>query len=133
MVADMVNRFSPVALTCGPLVVLTGVITALMHLHPFASLWSTAYGYALLIKLCVVAAVFGLGAWNWRRQRRRLGSEEAAGLIRRSSVMELTVATLVLMVTAVLVSLPAPRPPQGPGQAPGVDAAPVNNVAPSPR
>jgi putative copper export protein len=124
MVADMVNGFSPLALTCGPLVVVTGVITALMHLHPFASLWSTAYGYALLIKLCLVAIVFALGAWNWRRQRRRLGGEEAAGLILRSSVMELTVATLVLVVTAVLVSLPAPRPPQGSGQAPGVLDAP---------
>jgi len=124
IVADMVNGFSPLALSCGPLVVLTGVITALMHLHPFASLWSTAYGYALLIKLCLVAVVFTLGAWNWRRQRPQLGSEKAAGLIRRSSVMELTVATLVLVVTAVLVSLPAPRPPQAPGRAPGVaDAA----------
>jgi putative copper export protein len=123
IVADMVNGFSPLALTCGPLLVLTGVTTALMHLHPFASLWSTAYGYALLTKLCLVAVVFGLGAWNWRRQRPRLGSEETAGLIRRSSVMELSVATLVLVVTAVLVSLPSPRPPQGAGQAAGVAGA----------
>jgi putative copper export protein len=118
IVADMVNGFSPLALTCGPLLVLTGATTALMHLKPFSSLWSTPYGYALLLKLCLVAVVFSLGAWNWRRQRPRLGSEESAGLIRRSSVMELSVAMLVLVVTAVLVSLPAPRPPQGPGRAP---------------
>ena len=117
-VADMVNGFSPLALTCGPLLVLTGVITGLMHLHPFSSLWSTPYGYALLIKLCIVAVVFALGAWNWRRQRPRLGSEEAAGLIRRSAVWELTAATVVLIVTSILVSLPAPRPPQPPGGAP---------------
>jgi putative copper export protein len=117
IVADMVNGFSPLALVCGPLLVLTGLITALMHLHPLSSLWSTAYGYALLIKLSFVAAVFALGAWNWRRQRPRLGSEEAAGLIRRSSVMELAMATLVLIVTAVLVSLPAPRPPEPQGAA----------------
>lgn len=36
---------------------------------------------SLLIKLCLVAFVFSLGAWNWRRQRPRLGSEHAAGLI----------------------------------------------------
>jgi putative copper export protein len=118
IVAEMVNGFSPLALTCGPLLVLTGATTALMHLKPFSSLWSTPYGYALLLKLCLVALVFSLGAWNWRRQRPRLGSEGAAELIRRSSVMELSVATLVLVVTAVLVSLPAPRPPEGPGRAP---------------
>jgi putative copper export protein len=123
VVADMVNGFSPLALTCGPLLVLTGVTTALLHLRPFSSLWSTPYGYALLVKLCLVAIVFTLGAWNWRRQRPRLGSEEAAGLIRRSSMVELTMATLVLMVTAVLVSLPAPRPPAGPGRAPAPAAA----------
>lgn len=85
------------------------MITAPRHLKPFASLWTTPYGYALLIKLCLVAATFGLGAWNWRRQRPRLGSDEAAGRILRSSLMELTMALLVLTVTAVLVSLPSPK------------------------
>jgi putative copper export protein len=114
IVADLVNGFSPLALTCGPLLVITGVTTALLHLHPFSSLWTTPYGYTLLLKLCLVAVVFTLGAWNWRRQRPRLGTEEAGGLIRRSSVWELSAATLVLIVTAVLVSLPAPRRPQPP-------------------
>ena len=113
--ADMVNGFSPLALTCGPLLVLSGLTTAWLHLNPLSSLWTTPYGYALLTKLCLVALVFGLGAWNWRRQRPRLGSEEAAHLIRRSATMELAVATLVLVVTAILVSLPSPKPPRPPG------------------
>jgi copper resistance protein D len=113
--ADMVNGFSPLALTCGPLLVLTGVITAVLHLKPFSSLWTTPYGYALLAKLCLVVLVFGLGAWNWRRQRPQLGSEEAATRIRRSSLIELSVATAVLIVTSVLVSLPSPRAPRPSG------------------
>jgi len=117
-VAEMVNGFSPLALTCGPLLVLTGVVTGLRHLKPFAALWSTPYGYALLVKLCLVAVVFGLGAWNWRRQRPRLGSDAAAGGILRSSLLELSVALLVLVATSVLVSLPAPRPPGPPPGAP---------------
>jgi putative copper export protein len=108
IVADMVNGFSPLALTCGPLLVITGVTTALLHLHPLSSLYSTPYGYALLVKLCFVALVFALGAWNWRRQRPRLGSEAAAGFIRRSSILELIVATAVLIATSILVSLPSP-------------------------
>lgn len=115
LAADMVNGFSPLALICGPLLVLSGLTTAWMHLNPLSSLWTTPYGYALLTKLCLVVLVFGLGAWNWRRQRPRLGSEEAAGLIRRSATMELAAATLVLIVTAILVSLPSPRPPRPPG------------------
>ncbi|HXT15986.1 MAG TPA: CopD family protein [Gemmatimonadaceae bacterium] len=107
--ADMVNGFSPLALTMGGVVVVFGLITAWRHLHVLSNLWSTPYGYALIVKLAFVATVFGLGAWNWRRQRPTLGTEPAAKSIRRSSMTELTVATIVLVVTAILVSLPSPK------------------------
>ena len=71
----------------GPLLIATGMITALRHLKPFASLWTTPYGYALMVKLCLVAVTFALGAWNCAAQRPRLGSEEAAGRILRSSLL----------------------------------------------
>lgn len=109
--ADLVNGFSPLALTMGAVVVLFGVITAWRHLHVLSNLWSTPYGITLIVKLAFVATVFALGAWNWRRQRPMLGSEPAAMAIRRSATAELTVAGVVLVITALLVSLPAPRPP----------------------
>ena len=127
-VADMVNRFSPLALVSGMAVVLFGVIIAWQHLNPLSSLWTTTYGYALLAKLAVVAVVFALGAWNWRRQRPRLGSEETAATIRTSSSAELTVALLVLVISAVLVSLPSPRAPRPGGATPGA----AGNGAPPP-
>jgi putative copper export protein len=107
--ADMVNGFSPLALTMGGVVVVFGVITAWRHLHVLSNLWSTPYGMALIGKLCFVAAVFALGAWNWRRERPMLGSEPAAAAIRRSGTAELSVALIVLIITAVLVSLPSPK------------------------
>jgi putative copper export protein len=107
--ADMVNGFSPVALTMGGVVVLFGLITAWRHLHRLSNLWSTPYGDALIVKLVFVALVFALGAWNWRRQRPTLGTESAAGSIRRSAVLELAVAGIVLVVTAIIVSLPSPK------------------------
>lgn len=107
--ADMVNGFSPLALTMGATVVLFGLITAWRHLHHLSALWTTPYGYTLIVKLVFVAFVFGLGAWNWRRQRPILGTEPAAAAIRRSSTAELTFAVIVLIVTSVLVSLPSPR------------------------
>jgi putative copper export protein len=105
----MVNTFSPLALTMGCVVVIFGVITAWRHLHVLSNLWSTPYGYALIVKLILVAGVFTLGAWNWRRQRPTLGTDDASVSIRRSSIVELTVATLVLAATAVVVSLPSPK------------------------
>ena len=116
--ADMVNGFSPLALTCGMLVVLSGSITAWTHLNPLSSLFTTPYGYALIAKLCLAGAVFTLGAWNWRRVRPTLGSEDAAHAVRRSSRAELSLAALVLVATAILVSLPSPRAPAAPPRAP---------------
>ena len=107
--ADMVNGFSPLALSMGGVVVLFGVITAWRHLHRLDALWTTPYGYALIVKLIFVAMVFGLGAWNWRRQRPSLGSEPAASSIRRSATAELAVAAVVLLVTSIVVSLPSPK------------------------
>lgn len=118
--ADLVNGFSPLALTMGAVVVLFGVITAWRHLHVLSNLWTTPYGITLIVKLVFVAAVFALGAWNWRRQRPMLGSEPAAAAIRRSARAELTVAGVVLVITSLLVSLPAPRPP---GAAPRAGAS----------
>jgi len=127
--ADLVNGFSPLALTCGAFVVLSGLITAYRHLNPLSSLFTTPYGWALLVKLALVAAVFSLGAWNWRRQRPSLGGEGAAISIRRSSAKELAVAALVLAVTAILVSLPSPRAPK-PGGAAGAGGPPAAGGAP---
>jgi copper transport protein len=109
LAARMVNAFSPLALVSGAVLVLFGVITAWRHLKYLSALWTTPYGYALLVKLCLVAVVFTLGAWNWRRQRPQLGSESAAIALRRSARTELVAAGLVLIVTAVLVSLPTPK------------------------
>ena len=129
--ADMVNGFSPLALTMGGIVVLFGLITAWRHLHVISNLWSTPYGITLIVKLCFVAGVFALGAWNWRRQRPTLGTEGAAASIRHSSIRELTLACIVLIITSVLVSLPAPRrpgaapPKRGTVGAPGLAAVPA--------
>jgi len=109
LVADLVNSFSPLALVASAIVAATGVTTAWLHLKRISSLWTTSYGMALDVKLIFVLIVVVLGAWNWRRVRPSLGSEGSEHTIRRSARMELTFAAVVLIVTAVLVSLPSPR------------------------
>lgn len=117
MVSDMVYSFSPLALSAAPVLILFGLIIAWKHLHVLSNLWLSPYGITLIVKLCLVAIVFALGTWNWRRQRPMLGSEGAAQAIRRSATMEVAVAALVLAATAVLLSIPAPRVKK-PGAAP---------------
>ena len=119
IISDMVYSFSPLALSVTPFLVLFGVIIAWNHLHVLSNLWLSPYGQTLIVKLCLVAIVFALGAWNWRRQRPWLGSETAALTIKRSATMEVAVAALVLAATAVLLSIPAPRVKR-----PGAPAAP---------
>jgi putative copper export protein len=109
--AGLVNAFSPFALTLGAAVATFGGILALRELPSFSALWTTPYGTALSIKLAIVAVVFGLGAWNGFRLRPRLGDEAAVPAIRRSATAELAVAFVVIVVTAVLATLPSPKPP----------------------
>lgn len=106
--ANMVHRFSPLALIAFAFLGITGLITAWTHLKRIDALWTTAYGWTLIAKLIVVLIVVALGAWNWRRQRPLLGTESAA-VLRRSATAEVIAATIVLVITSVLVSLPSPR------------------------
>jgi copper transport protein len=111
LVAELLARFSPLALAAAAVLGVTGVVTAWRHLKYVAALWTTPYGYALDAKLFVVCIVVALGAWNWRRVLPRLGEEDAAHALRRSSTTELLFAGVVLLITAVLVSLPGPKLP----------------------
>jgi putative copper export protein len=109
LVCDLVNSFSPLALTAASVVALTGLTTAWLHLKRVSALWTTSYGIALMVKLVFVLMVVLMGAWNWKRVRPTLGESGSEETIRRSSTMELTFAALVLLATSVLVTLPSPR------------------------
>jgi putative copper export protein len=87
---------------------MTGAVGALLHVPTIASLWQTSYGQALLVKLALVAAAAGLGAWNWRRMKPRLAEGEPPERLRRTAAAELLVGALVLLATAILVALPTP-------------------------
>ena len=109
LVASLVRAFHPVALTCGAVVVATGLCATWLRLPAVSSLWDSAYGRVLLLKLALVAIVVMLGALNWRRILPSLGDERSAARITRTAGAELTIAALVLAVTAVLVSTPPPE------------------------
>jgi copper transport protein len=123
--AEMVHAFSPLALVMGAVLATFGATLTLREIERPDQLWSTAYGRTLVLKLLVAALVFSLGAWNWRRQRPKLGTELAARSLRGSATGELMVAMVVIAITAVLAGLPSPtrRPPE-PGDAARVSIQP---------
>jgi len=107
-IATMVNRFTRVALASAGVLVLTGLTTAWLHLGSIPALWTSIYGKTLMVKLCLVAAVFSLGAYNNWRMKPSMGTETGARKLQRSATFEIAIAAIVLIVTAVLVNLPAP-------------------------
>jgi putative copper export protein len=107
-VASLVKSFSPAALTSAGLVVITGTVNAWLRLGSLSALWSSGYGQTLLLKLLVLAAVAGTGAYNWRRVRPGLGTNVATRRLQRSAAIELLAGAVVICITAVLVAIEPP-------------------------
>lgn len=105
-VRDLVNSFSPVALASAGVAATTGVFAAWLHVGTVPNLWGSRYGLILLLKLGILSVVALTGFYNWRFVKPRLGSREATMHLRRSAHVEVAVALLVLLVTAVLVASP---------------------------
>lgn len=107
-VARLAYAFSPVALLGAGLLLLTGVVNSLFHISSFGELWRTSYGNVLLLKLAVLSGVALTGLYNWKRVLPRLRSRQSRSGLRRSAKIELGIALLVLLVTAILAALPTP-------------------------
>lgn len=109
-VAALVRAFSPTALVAAALVSGTGLIAAWLHVGSPSALWSSDYGRLLLIKVAVVALVACTGAYNWRRVLPKLGEETGTVRVQRSARVEVAIAVVVLIITAILVATSPPAP-----------------------
>ena len=106
LVRSLITTFSPVALVAAGVATVTGVFAAWLHVGTIPNLWGTRYGITLLIKLGVLGVVTLTGFYNWKFVQPRLGTDEATMKLQRSARVEVAVAVLVLLVTAVLVASP---------------------------
>ena len=104
--AVLINTFSPLALTMAIIAVFTGALNAFVHINAFSEFWTTPYGRILAIKIGIVAITASMGAYNWKVVSPRLGSSEATAHIRRSATAEVTVAAIIIFLTAILVATP---------------------------
>ena len=108
----LLERFALLGVVSVSVVMLTGAFNALVEVGTVSALTSTAYGRALLLKLCLVAALLALAAFNawWLSPRvRRADSAEAARRLRlllaRSAWAEAGLGAAVLAAVAALVIL----------------------------
>ncbi len=106
VLAELIPRFSPLAMASVAVLVLSGTVGMWAHLDGPSALIETSYGRWLLLKLTLVAGVLVLGAINFRRLLPRLGEEAGADATRRSATREVALAFVVLAVTAILVRTP---------------------------
>ncbi len=125
----VVRRFSKLALASSALLVVTGVTTAWRHLGSLDALWTTPYGWALDVKLLVVASIAAFGFYNWRVATPALSAGSGDARLARASLREVSLGVLVLVVTAVLVSLPAPAEERA--HAHNAHAAPDGHAGPA--
>ena len=108
-IADLVRRFSLLALGSVAAIALSGIVTGALYVGAWGDLRATGYGRALLLKAALFLATGAVGAYNWRWLTPRLGDPAGTGTLLRSARLELLLAAAVLLVTAVLVHLAMPR------------------------
>ena len=106
LAARMTRGFSPMALTGAAMVVTTGLFASWLHLGTVTALWQSRYGRVLLVKLCAVAFMVVMGAWNWRKAGPRLAETGAIGPMRRAVRLEVLIGEIIIATTAVLVAMP---------------------------
>ncbi|MEO0771858.1 MAG: CopD family protein [Pseudomonadota bacterium] len=100
------HRFGQIATVVIPILIAAGLALGWVLLGSWANLFTTAYGLALILKLCIVGVLLGFGAMNKIRIVPRLASDgaPAAAQLSKSLALEWVVFAMVLLATAALTT-----------------------------
>ncbi|MEU4226404.1 cytochrome c oxidase assembly protein [Nonomuraea sp. NPDC026600] len=112
--AEVVPRFSTLALACFAAVAVSGVASAWVRLDTVAQLWQTRYGLLILAK---TAALVALGAFG-RHHRRRTVAGLAERPVRHTFV-RLATGEAIVMAAAVGLAVGLSRTPPPPSEGGG--------------
>src|SRR5262249_55883835 len=109
LVAEIIRRVSPVALTAASLLLVSGAYAAARNLHTPTGLVTSAYGLTLSVKLVMVLPILVAGAVNYRVVRPNLlrlagapgstAAEATAWMRRFGRMLELEVTAGLLVAT----------------------------------
>jgi putative copper export protein len=113
LLAEIVRRFSPLALAATSLLALTGAVAACRFLQSTGALFTSAYGLTLLIKLAMILPALAAGFVNYRCIRPALLAPPADVLpllqrFGRTLELEVTAGILVITVAGILGSISPP-------------------------
>jgi copper transport protein len=103
-----VKRFSTLAGACIAVVAATGVYRAVVGVGRWNALWTSGYGITVLVKSGLLGLLALLGARN--RYTNVPAAPRDLGGLRRTSRVELSVALVVVVATALLAGLSPPPP-----------------------
>jgi copper transport protein len=110
----LVPRVSTVALASVLVLTLSGIFNAWEQVGTFEALGSTAYGQSLVLKLALLVPLLGIAAINLLIVRPRIAagrqtiSERLTRWFRNLVLAEIAGGAAVVLVVAILVSLPPP-------------------------
>ncbi|MCF6389574.1 cytochrome c oxidase assembly protein [Mycobacterium sp. MBM] len=122
------RRFSAIALWCFAAMAVSGVVNALVRVHP-AELFSTSYGWLLLGKAAALAVLGALGWFQRRRSVAALADDPAA----RAPLIQLAlVESMVFGVAFGLAVALGRTPPPPPAELPSVTAVQIGYDLPGP-
>ncbi len=123
LLAQVIKRFTRVAMPSVALLVLAGLYNTWVHVPSFSGFWLTPYGKTLLLKLFFVGLMLLLGGLNnlhfgkrvARLARMQGEAEDDAEHVKlergfaRSVVLEAAIGVIVLLVTSALVFMTPAR------------------------
>jgi putative copper export protein len=120
LLAEIIRRFSPVALTVVSLIGLSGLFLIFRFLGATGAVLTSAYGLTLIVKLLLLVPALVAGTINYRVIRPQLDSIAQSGtennadkkslLLRFGRMLELeaTAGVLVIVVAGILASVSPP-------------------------
>jgi putative copper export protein len=101
--AAQIRSFSPMAIVGVVTLLSLGIVLAWTHLTTLSDLWTTTYGQILSAKVVLTLGVLAAGFVNWRKGIPALGTAAGARAIKRLAAWEVSLASVVLLATALLV------------------------------
>lgn len=112
-IAQLIPRFSALALISVGALILTGLYAAVIRVGSFEALNNTIYGRTLIVKLIIALPMLAMGAINllvitpeMKKTQDLTGLQNLSGLFRKIVTSEVTMGAVLLLSVAVLTSLP---------------------------
>jgi copper transport protein len=99
-----VHRFSPFAIILVVLIFLTGFIGSLIHLPTFSALYTSTYGWIILIKAALLVIMLLFAMYS------NLRVKNQGEFLKKSVLSELLIGLVVLLVAAGLTNVSPPVP-----------------------